>query len=422
MSHLTLPAGIPNFSKAVISLWFRAPKESVIAASGHRIETGVEGWSMLQSVLPLVTFGAPQQNKNYTLLVKDIAHGDPQETVVVETPVAWIPGAPADVDPCYIALVCSSDGTFNVAFNLQMADYGSYSGLTWFATDMAYIPGYSGAPPVGSGIVGVYYQSTIVDGSYGTNNQPEYFYVQSNITLQPDVWHHLLVSFDVGGALTLGLPKPSSTCQLWYAIDDVDYRGWDNLQPYRDADDALSPNTILTSNIYRESGYVPGSGSKLFYNHYVPNPAGSYSPGPIPSAGAGFGLPASAKYVDGIFRCEMAEFQMWTGVILDTEITSNRRAFVDADGKPVNPTKGSEADPRAPAERLLGKKPEVMLHGSSNWKTGYNTGTTGIRIETAVDEDGNETETVVKIPSGQFTPTAKIEKYKPEPALEKTTA
>ena len=54
-----------------------------------------------------------------------------------------------------------------------------------------------------------------------------------------------------------------------------------------------------------------------------------------------------------------------------------------------------------------------MLHGNSNWQAGYNTGTLGVAIET--DPDG--TETVTKLPGGQFTPVAGIEKYKPEPSL-----
>ena len=53
----------------------------------------------------------------------------------------------------------------------------------------------------------------------------------------------------------------------------------------------------------------------------------------------------------------------------------------------------------------MGKKPEFVLHGSSKWQAGNNTGTLGINA------DGK------KIVSGQFTPVAGIEKYKPEPAL-----
>jgi hypothetical protein len=213
----------------------------------------------------------------------------------------------------------------------------------------------------------------------------------------------VLLSFDVGGSLSIG-SKPSSTCKLWYAIDDIDYRGGRNLGPFRDENDGLAENAILTDIIYRYSGFDEGGDPPLFSNHYVPYPSGSYSPAPIPSGE--LGLPAASHYVEGIFRAEMAELQIFTGVTLDTSNEGNRRAFIK-DGKPVDPT-GTEAQP-APAAKLLGKKPEVMLHGNSNWQSGYNTGSLGIEI----DGEG----TIKKLPSGQFTPVAGIEKFKPEPAL-----
>jgi len=116
--------------------------------------------------------------------------------------------------------------------------------------------------------------------------------------------------------------------------------------------------------------------------------------------GGPVGLPASAEYVDTIYHCEMAEFQMWGGISLDTENVINRRAFVDANGKPVKPIK---------AEELMGRRPDIQFHGTNKWQQGYNTGTTGAQQSTTGEFE--------KIPSGQFIPTAKIAKYLPDPSL-----
>jgi hypothetical protein len=58
-------------------------------------------------------------------------------------------------------------------------------------------------------------------------------------------------------------------------------------------------------------------------------------------------------------------------------------------------------------DRLMEKRPEVLLHGINNWKNGKNTGSLG------VDEDGHEIET------GWFSPTDPIDKYTPGPSLTK---
>jgi len=408
MSYLKLPNGVPDFSKAVFSLWFRVPRESVIAASNHSLPPAK--WPMMQNILPLITFGRPQQNQAYTFIINPNVVTNNPDTVLAR-PVGYQATGPYDVDPSYIGVECYSDGTFYMAFNLQTGTFGTYNSLLWFLTNLNYEEGAQ-PYPIGNGYVGTgtgSHKSTIKEGTgYVQDAQPEYFLVSGNNKLASDVWHHVLLSFDIGGSLSIG-NKPSSNCQLWYAIDNTDYRGWENLQPYRDGNDGLGKNTIVTQNVYRQSGFTETE-PPLFYNNYVPLPSGGFSGGMLPSSGAELGLPAASHYVDGIFRAEMAELQIWTGVTLETGNESNRRAFIK-DGKPVDPT-GTEAKP-APAVSLLGKKPEVMLHGNSNWQAGYNTGTLGVAIET--DPDG--TETVTKLPGGQFTPVAGIEKYKPEPSL-----
>jgi hypothetical protein len=49
---------------------------------------------------------------------------------------------------------------------------------------------------------------------------------------------------------------------------------------------------------------------------------------------------------------------------------------------PPVPTLDNSNDPssekHAPAERLLGKKPRILLHGSGDWISGKNTGGAGL--------------------------------------------
>ena len=81
----------------------------------------------------------------------------------------------------------------------------------------------------------------------------------------------------------------------------------------------------------------------------------------------------------------MAELQIFTGMTLDTSVERNRRAFVDISGVPVKPED---------TETQLGRRPDILLHKTDNWKAGKNTGLLGvIRHEGEADE---------VIPSGQF--------------------
>lgn len=434
MSYLTLRAGLPDFSKAVISLWFRVPRESVIAASGTAI--GDPFFPMMQGILPLVTFGRPQTKQNYDALNHEIwtYNESPDHTPApISYPtIYFVKGKSVAIDPSYIGLTCQENGTMYLIFNLQTDRYMTSLSASnhevislafWSGSDPNYptadVPGAE--RPLGSGVFGWFPyvgQADIKDRSDTDIGQPEYFTVDTNVVLEPDQWHHLLLSFDIGGVVSIGTPFASSACRLWYAIDDVDYRGAENMAPYRDTGgqwghDTLDPNAIMTRTAWYFSGGDPEwEAANYYYNRYTGLPTGSFGGGSIPSDGADMGLPASLKYVDAILRCEMAEFQMWTGVTLDTGITSNRRAFVDEDGEPVSPTEGIADDPTPPAEKLLGKKPDILLHGSSDWESGHNTGTIGIMV----DDEGNETD----IASGQFQPTAKIEPFEPDPSLKET--
>jgi len=284
-------------------------------------------------------------------------------------------------------------------------------------------------------------------GQYGSDSFSSSLF---DIEVMPDTWHHVLISFDLSKTTSTRGPvgifdnndcgadtfthidnSVSNLCQIWIAFDDENYTNGEAAEGHglKGPNDWQSRFGLQAYFAGGGSSHSTGWGAMGQWTDATVNsgPAGSYTfpASPLPSSNYNFGIPAGANMVDHIRIVEMAEFQMWTGVTVDTGILSNRRAFIDDNGKPVNPTKAvatgpDDKDPKPPAERLLGKKPEILLHGSSNWKIGYNTGTLGIIIETIVDEDGTVTEKITKIPSGQFTPIARISKYKPEPALEET--
>jgi len=129
---------------------------------------------------------------------------------------------------------------------------------------------------------------------------------------------------------------------------------------------------------------------------------------------AGEVLHSMADYNSGV---EMAELQVWVGKTLDTSKEENRRLFLDyptktdENGNKV-PDKSKPLQPVPPnvAAKALGKQ-DILLHGSNNWKRGYNSGTSGVET----DADGN---TRIK-PEGQFQRVAMIEKFKPDPKLNK---
>jgi hypothetical protein len=181
-------------------------------------------------------------------------------------------------------------------------------------------------------------------------------------------WHHVLVSVDLREIIIdHGI---QNAAQLFVALDDTNYTGFDL------SSDSVGANYVLTDGALRTLHKSPQLGDKgqiLGVPQYnIKNPV-------VPSGGSPLGLPATPQFVNNIHHVEMAEFQMWTGITLDTGKEENRRLFIDFErddkGEPVD----EELKPVSPkiAEKALGKRPDVMLHGSSKWKAGRNAGTAG---------------------------------------------
>lgn len=416
MSYLTLPSlNLADFSKGTISLWFRFSQDAIDNAIAHRagyqppdFGDGAFGPSIFAYGIPLVTFGRKVMAQTYG----SIPHAWPFPTGGIgATTFDAVQRADSPAEPSHLGLTLDDNNDAVLEMIFQTETRATVQGLVTEATDVHWELNASGL---------AYEQYQVVrDISHIRTAVPERFEIIPKFTIAADTWHHLLVSFDFSISVdvvalanytgdNVERDAIKSVCQLWYAFDDENKDGQDNMGnswAFHGPNDVV-PITALQSafSFFPQSPPISSTGKpqitgELFDAEY------HWAASPIPMQGGPVGLPASAEYVNTIYHCEMAEFQFFAGIALDT--STQRRAFVDENGKPVDP---------AETQRILGKRPDILLHGSSRWKIGYNTGSTGVKIE--VDSGGNET--LTDLPGGQFTPIAGIKPYKPEPALTET--
>jgi hypothetical protein len=422
MSYLHLSSiNMTDTIKGTISLWFRFSKDAVDAAKTHGENSrppdygdSALGQEIFKATIPLVTFGRPVKEHVYGVNPtswSQVVGG----TILRAFSFDPIPKPDSPVEPSHIGLVLGEgpdgyDGTVKLKMVFQTATWAQARGLNSHITDVHWDP------------VTFQQYTVIEDISYFNTGQPAVFVVKPTFSVGQDEWHHLLVSFDLSGGVDVVAVTPSYTgsdpygdvraairsyCKVWYALDDANKNGKDNIG--EDGWVPQDPNGIV-SLVAKHAAYS--------YDPLPPDPFTSgdfddlaeeyhWAASPMPMNNGLMGLPASAEYVDTVYHCELAEFQFFADIALDTNDIKTRRAFIDKDGKPVSPSKKkSESDPQSGSIELLHKKPEVLLHGSGNWIHGNNTGSTG------VDKDGK------KLPSGQFNPTAKIVKYLPDPSLQ----
>lgn len=204
-----------------------------------------------------------------------------------------------------------------------------------------------------------------------------------------DAWNHVLISWDLHSDTS-----NAANSLMYCAINNKNQAGSDL--------PALNNPDIMGAN--QHVSHASWLGASLELSTISSKPVVIPAPSSVryntnPDGGQGNRNP--------IYKVELAELQIFCGVMLDTSSATNRHAFVDAKGKPVpanqkaNPETGKESG----SIELLGRKPDVMLHGVNDWKHGRNSGSVGI------DEDGHI------IDDGQFDPSGKIKEYKPDPKL-----
>jgi len=430
--------------KAVISFWFRIPKASAERAYNDYLSYPLSNQYVFNGTIPLITFGKQQQATNYGLTqVKVGEHKyfvDPGDILVSDPIYAeqWVTNGTSQLEPSFIGIQCAADlntGTRSppgLVVRLQTADAEHVSGNTYAIIAAAEGVG-SDRPPCLPGQRWVEY----ADQSFANEGVPAYFGGGAIFEVDPDKWHHLLLSYDISHSVSAhGIEDGGSTAEgsssgnkMWLAFDNVNRTEFELPAFWIDGG---GPNDIISQTGGSIAGkrYTAHATDPCAFPKDYPQPeytcdAGS-SPGSFPTNP--ISIPTLPQYnsESGLrkptYVVEMAELQIFAGVTLDTGIGANRRAFIveqkDASGSPVTDEDGKQlwipANP-IDAEKLLGRRPDILLHKTSNWKKGKNTGSSG----TTRDGDGNET----VIPSGQFTVTQKIIKYTPEPSLvEDTTA
>lgn len=433
MSFLTLPSlKLADIGKGTISLWFRFSKDSVDKAKEYQSPRPFVGNpDVLDFTIPLVTFGRKVMAHVYDTKTVAFTEDPPPPPPFVPF-VAYVPNVdPKDDAPCppsHIGILCGE--RTGLVMNFQTETRAQVQGLVHQIVDM-------------KNLTTPFETITVEDISYVRTASPESFRIEPGFKVAVDKWHHLLVSFDFSNSVdVIPVETPAGTtvgdnsalrsaviqsyCKVWYAFDDENKKGKDNVGRVAIPPESEGGSPTVGWVPQNDNGIIPQNAESAVFE-YSPgrfaenttggteNPEYHWQASPLPMMNGPMGFPASAEYVETVYHCEMAEFQFFAGITLDTGIELNRRAFVDKDGKPVPATK--KKDPEDPAStsgsiELLGKEPEILLHGSGNWKKGKNTGTLGFEINSAGVPQ--------LIPAGQFTPTGGIEKYKPEPHLTET--
>ena len=427
MSHLQ-GAGLPDFTKATISLWFRVPRESVSAAKndlGYDPETMIGG-----ALIPLLTFGDVTEGFNtssgeetysgsLTWHTGHLKLDENNAEVFVEDYPEYsssdinysgvITGfaGPVRLPPSMIAIDCSGDAP-HVYVNLQMPNRANRTGLyadlsngtsstdVYAVTSTIAQRGTDPPPDYMRRKDWITIGEDVTD--FILSGRPESFYGRSNVEVTPDKWHHLLLSFNLSGTIGDG----SSDCRMWMALDDANC--------VRDALPAVTDAAHGANTIFAQGGVSPDEAPRP----PQPHPSGWYEAGQteddppkrtyiwIDTTITGEFQPSTYRFSPGKLvgaplyvpapgtatrKVQMAELQIFTGVTLDTSVEKNRRAFINSKGQPVDEAyavakfrgiygpKSPIVTPAAPV-KLLGKMPDVSLTRACGvWIGGGNLGT-----------------------------------------------
>ncbi len=331
MGYLNLPSGINDFSKAIISIWFRIPSATlaIMSAISTPPPPGNAGDQMdslcyyppLYKTIPLMTFGSIETD------------GD---------------GKP--VQPSFIGVDALADGTPVLACCLQTPVSGSV------------VSTFGNTGPVRPGC---FYMGGYAADPFTPN--------AANTNCSADTWHHALISFDIGGSQTVNYDSNggmhpavfTSASSFTWAVDDASKVGA-SMRPSGGSVLApgLAANQIITNWLVENIG---------FDGHPGPTPpfeagdTATFSGGYIKSNGNPVGIPADATFVNNIYQVDMYRPQMWIGQDLDASVSDNRRFFIGADRHPVAESVSIAA---------LGT-PNIVFKNTRNFRNGTNTGTSG---------------------------------------------
>lgn len=322
---------IPDFSEAVISIWFKLPAAAIAAAVAQYEAIPVTSGSLedgnLPGVIPLFTFGIPSaitgavpDSTNRCVIGVACGHRDLED---IADEVAIQP-------PRMFVHLQYDSGSVNRDFGIDAFDYFQIGG--------AVVLGYA---------------------ARGLYKLPGQF-----IEVTADQWHHILVSFDLSGGceasfqLENGIVNFDTPCQFWWAFDDANYDS-----------EYLWPSNPCNFSEEEEGSPVSG-GANDIYSTGCMLPTEENTPvtlsGPLPVAGNPMGIPGVTADVPKNYNIYMTEVQVYTDVSMDTSVEFNRRLFVSDSGRPVPPDA---------AISFFGKEPEIYFKTHTDAINGTNRGT-----------------------------------------------
>lgn len=419
MSYLVLEDGIPDFDKAVISFWFRVSKET-LEAVGKQNDPYPNPRPRMNGIVPLVTFGPAlkgYQMESRELPLTSYGDGDGLEwngsevtggiwsDIVLDPPVPYTPGlemyagTATEEDPSHVGIYCqlTDDGVIGyLHIKLQLSDVGSgtsmfyqktvhisdqwYCGVAIFEDENP-APTTSAWDPYAAECTEICYPGggdaiytyTTVDYTelFAKSTGGDVYEAGSGIKVEPDTWHHVLISFDISGGATSGGTVQddsaegcaasvqsesgehtlSSENKMWIAFDDKNYDDfhlrWSFVPPEGDPNRedtfGIGPNGIAPDmNYFGYYGVAGGGGwtrwegqQKTTIIDPAPDaPSYTTTGSKIKSSEGPFGIPCAPQHVGhDLHHVEMAEFMIFTGVTLDTSVEENRRIFITGVGK-----------------------------------------------------------------------------------------
>ncbi|ODM71670.1 hypothetical protein [Bradyrhizobium elkanii] len=386
-----------NMTKAIISIWFKIPEETWIAAAADWTaaerdppaldEPGFD--NVMVGVIPMITWG-PQQTDTYSPIefidplcehTYNDAFGNP--TIHRSTPgYEILDSNDAPTQPSFIGIRAGGPNAGSLVVHLQSGDNPTGSNMNLRLTACTYTdPGTPGATQPEN--------KTFTDATYTITGAKDYFgnssqwgagdsipdgQQQPAITNGSTAWHHVLLSWDLSGGSAIHATDDHSLTieqvtdsysMLWCALDDVNKNGtnlpalWLGMFGNNTPPD---PNAMLSSKCTAYAFYNfsdPDTGILALSSPTVPS-----NPICIPG-------PASLNRDSGSmtpdYKIQMADVQIFTNRSIDTSDVTKRRLFITAAGVPADP---------AIAASTLTKSPEVLLRGGG-FIVGTNSGTAG---------------------------------------------
>lgn len=374
MGFLRLNADL-DMRKATISLWYRFPLSTKLAIEENAANlNGDEFWVLGKNFLPFITWGPQQLGTHYNFGARDIPITGPHGGGVRHDQLYVTDSYQGPQIPSCVGAYFQNDnsadfGQGQLLANIMTGDHDVQVGTVFQAESVETFA--DGSEQVITSDIS--YVRTGDYAVFGPQFSPSGLKVGA-----AERWHQLILSWDVtNGSAGTQIPGPvtgdavpgiTAYSTLYCALDNVN-RNKKQLPSlwgaYFDSDlsAGFDPNGIVDGNTLNVAGVDqqggPPATNVLTVGSVPSNPI--CIPGPAAFDTNFFGS------ILGVSLMEMADLQLFPGVLVDTSDIAIRRLFVTDAGKPAAVSVAAAA---------LGT-PAICLKGANNWRSGVNTGYAG---------------------------------------------